>query len=488
MSFTEIPIPLGFYQSESIPLAGQECVNFIPVIPQAEALSQRALIGAPGIREITITGTPITGVNRGSINVNGVYYTVNGGALYRINSNFVSSKIGDVDGTGRISMAKSTEYLVIVVPGIKAYTFNISSSAFAEITDLDFKTADTVVFIDGYFVFNSSDGKTIFHSLLNDPTSYDALDFGSSEVSPDKIISVNADHNELFVMNEETTEIFDNVGGAGFVFQRIDGAFIQKGSHARFGTVNFDNTLVFLGGGIGEKTSVWKVTGTSSVSKISTSAIDNAIQEFTREEIANAFAMTYAEDGNFFVIFTFESDRIPSRTFVFDATTSALSGVQVWHERQTGVERDRWRVNSITQAYGELIVADSQGPKFGILEKKTYTEYGNVLFRRAAFAPFSTKGLPLFWGTIKLTMESGAGLTTGQGSDPQIRYDFSDDGGRTFSSEFFRSYGKIGEYSTVPTWRKQGRIQKYRTLRFTTSEPVVSNILKLEARIQEGTQ
>jgi hypothetical protein len=169
-------------------------------------------------------------------------------------------------------------------------------------------------------------------------------------------------------------------------------------------------------------------------------------------------------------------------------TTSTLSGQSTWHERQSGLSDNSWRVNSIVSAYGKLLVGDSQGGNIGFIDKDNFTEYGDIIVQERSSQPFNAGGLPFFAGSLMLTMESGVGLTTGQGSDPQIRMDFSDNGGRTFSSEFSRSYGKIGEYMSLPTWRRQGRIPKYRILRFKTSEPVKSVIIKLEGNIIAGTQ
>lgn len=481
---TQLEIANGFYVSDSLPLSAQRCINWIPVIPQAAALNQRALFDAPGL---TLFGT-VAGANRGAQEMKEVPYFVNGNTLYSVDALGVSTAHGTVEGAGRVSLANNGQFLVIVVPGGKAYAFDNVASTLNQITDADFRTSDTVVFKDGFFVFSASDGAVFFNSSLNDPFTYAGLDFGTAEINPDRIVALHVNHNELFVGGLETIELFQNVGGAGFPFQRIPGANIQKGVHAKFSLVEFDNTFLFIGGGLNELSAVWKVSGSSSAQKISTSAIDNAIQEFTRDEIANAFAWTYSAGGNFFAGFTLESDRIPNKTFVYDATTSALAGQQTWHERQSGVTDNSWRVNSIVAAHGQLLVGDSQDGSIGFIDKSNFTEYGDVMVQERASQPFQAGGLPIFAGEIQLTMESGVGLTIGQGSDPQIRMDFSDNGGRTFSSEFSRSYGKIGEYTSLPTWRRQGRIPRHRILRFKTSEPVKSVIIKLEADVEAGTQ
>lgn len=484
MARTPLEIAKGFYESDSLPLSAQRCVNWIPVIPQTTALNNRALFDAPGLTQFS----SVTGVNRGSQEMKGVPYFINGTSLFSVSATGISTSHGTIEGADQVSLANNGQFLVIVVPGGKAYAFDNVASTLIQITDVDFITSDTVVFKDGFFVFTASDGTVFFNSALNDPFTYDALDFGTAEIDPDRIVAGHVNHNELFICGSETIEIFQNIGGTGFPFQRIPGANIQKGVRAKFGLVEFDNTFLFIGGGLNERSAIWRVTGSSSASKISTSAIDNAIQEFNSAEIENALAWTYSSGGNFFAGFTFESSRIPSKTFVFDATTSALSGEQTWHERQTGVDDNRWRVNSIVLAHGRLLVGDSVDGRIGEIDKKAFTEYGNVIARERASQPFVIGGLPIFAGTYWLTMESGVGLTLGQGSNPQIRMDFSDDGGRTYSSEFFRSYGKIGEFKSLPTWRKQGRAPRHRIIRFKTSEPVKSVIIKLEATAEAGSQ
>lgn len=417
--------------------------------------------------------------------MNGVPYHVNGQNLYSVSSTGVVTDHGEVVGTKRVSMANNGRYLVIVVPGSRSYVFDNTDSSLTRITDLDFQTADTVTFKDGFFIFTASDGNQFFHSNLNQPLVFSALDFGAAEVRPDKIVGQIVNYNELYIAGEEVFELFRTIGGSGFAFQRVPGANIQKGLRAKHSLIEFDQSFVFLGGAPNELTSVWRAQSSSNVQKISTSAIDSAIQEFTTEEISEAFAFTYAYGGNFFVAFTIASTRIPSKTFVYDATTSALSGVSTWHERQSGIDDDKWRVTSVLNAYGELVVGDSVDGRIGVLDKSVHTEYGNAIYREKTSMPFDSDRFPLFVSELKLTMESGTGTLT---RDPQILMRFSDNGGRTYSNGFPRSYGKVGQYNKLPSWRRQGRIPRDRVLRFTTTEPVKSTILRLDATASQAVQ
>ena len=137
--------------------------------------------------------------------------------------------------------------------------------------------------------------------------------------------------------------------------------------------------------------------------------------------------------------------------------------------------------SSITSAFDKLIVADLVDGRIGEFDADSHTEYDDVIYREKASQPFFTMDGPVFASELRLYMESGVGLNTGQGQNPQIRLSFSDNGGRTFGNEFWRSYGEGGQFDVLPTWRRLGRIPRHRVLKFVTTEPVKSNILKLEA-------
>ena len=468
---TPLDIFSGFYSSESLPFNQQRCINLVPIQPQSASLNDKALFGSEGI---TSYGA-LAGVNRGSIRAAGVLYMVNGTNLYSVNANGVGTSVGTVNGTGMVSMATNTVYagpakIVIVVPGSTSYVYDSSLGTVAPITSASFQTSDTVTFKDGYYIFTQTDGLRFFNSNLNDPQTFDAQDVGTAEIDPDLIIGQIVNHNELFIMGEETGELFQNVGGVGFPFQRIPGANIQKGLAGKFAITSFDNTFVFVGGGKGEKIAIWKLSGSSSVVKISTSAIDQEIQKYTKDEISNSFAMSWSTKGQFFVSFTFESTVISSRTFVYNATS------QSWYERQSGVSDNRWRVQSIINAYGKLIVGDVGTNKIGFLDSNAFDEYGDVMIAEVTSQPFRTLDKAQFWDNLEIRMENGVGLTSGQGFDAIISMFFSDNG-RTWSPGFQRTFGKKGDYINRTIWRRQGSPPLDRVVRFRISDPVRRNFL-----------
>jgi hypothetical protein len=480
-----LPIPLGFYQSQSAPLSSQRCINWIPTVPEGEALNNRALIQPSGITQFATTGL---GVCRGAWVMAKVPYFVLGSELVSLSESGTVTNHGTISGNVRVSMADNGTFLVIVVPGGDAFVFSNSDNTLIQITDPDYQTSDSVTFYRGFFVFTTTDGKQLFVSNLNSPLTFDALDFGSAEGDPDRIVTQIVDHDELSIIGSKTTEVFRNVGGADFPLQIIPGAFTQKGAHTKYGVVKFDNTYMFIGGGENELTAIWRQSSSSSAVKVSTDAIDNAIQKFTADEIANAFTMTFSKKGQFFAIFTFNSSRIPGKTFVYNGTASALGGLSVWFEFQTGMSDAPWRVNAIVKAYGKLLCGDSVDGRIGEIVDDNYTEYGEAVKRQAALKPMSQDGMKIFAGELEADFEAGVGLTVGQGNNPVAIMDFSDDGGRTYSNEFKRFIGKIGEYGHETVWNRQGRFPNARTIRFTVTDPVKANLIRIAATPELGSQ
>ena len=480
MPIVQIPIAGGFYESESLPISAQQCVNWYPNIPQNQALSQETLFGTPGINQLATTGV-IGQTNRGAHVKNGLPYFVNGDTLYRLDrtvdadlvETFSTTTLGTIEGSGRVSMADNGTQLMILVPGGKGYIYNEDvGTPFVEITDLDFTASGApqyVVFIDGYFAVTTDSKKWII-SALNDGLSWNALDFTSAESDPDDIVAPVVFRNKIFITGSETTEAFSNIpNGSGFPFVRSN-IFMSKGCFAPSSIIVAHNTFMMIGGGVNESPAIWEFTG-SSFQKISTTAIDQVLSGFSKEIIESAFSFSYADKGAYFVGFTLDDF-----TFVYDVIT------QRWHERSSNVEDEniKWRVNSLVAAYGRVLVGDSQDGRIGELDSDVYTEYGDNIRRIVTTQPFSNMGNAIRVSSIELTVESGSGNS--DRPDPQVSMDVSKDS-KTFTYERSRSMGKVGEYNRRAVWYKNGRFPRFVILRFKMSDPVKPVIIKCEAQV-----
>ena len=238
-----------------------------------------------------------------------------------------------------------------------------------------------------------------------------------------------------------------------------------------------------MGGGLGEKPGIYQVLG-SSLQKISTQSIDFLIQQYDEETIAKARGFAYSENGHYYATFT-----VGDNTFEYDQKTSSLSGKPEWHERQTGVTNatgfQKWRAIHGVKAYGEIQLGDDRSGKIGKLDSAVFMEYGEPIEKFFTTKPFIDKAEYLFSREVELYM--GTGLGNDDVEDPQIRMDYSDDGGRTFNSEISRSLGKVGEFFERLRWTRLGRFPVSRMFRWKCTEPVPINVYGLFANA-EGTE
>jgi hypothetical protein len=487
-------ISLGghFYRSDSLPISAQECVNLYLNIPQVPTSNQETLLPCAGIKQVTTAGTLY---NRANHTFKGAPYFVQGPDLYRVDEsldgegNLVYSSVKvngavEIPGTKRVMIADNGadgNQMVIVVPEsddqFNAFIYT-TAGGLVQVSDSDFDgPVSSVRFIDGYFSYTKKNGQIFLTSDLRDGLSYNALDTGSAEADPDSVVGQWVlNFSTLIVFGQETFEPFRNVGGAGFPFLRVQGGTQSKGLCSAFAVEEVGGVMVFLGKSANETPAVWASSGGVPV-KLSSTAIDQEISQYPLSVISQTYCVRYSIAGGQFVDFTFPGKK----TFTYDFTAKD------WHTKVSyidGFDNKTSRVLSVCDAYAKLFVGDMASNKIGVIDTKTYTEFGETI-RRWFITPHLEKdGYPFWVNAVELLVESGVGLTSGQGSDPKISMSFSKDGGRTYSNKWERSVGKIGEYFKRLVWEGINRTPRMICFRFDMSDPVKYVIRGLEARIE----
>ena len=467
---TKIQIANGFYESRSLPLSNQECVNFYVHTPQTQGtLSDRVLFGTPGLEEVVETSNP-RDANRGSFEMGGIAYFVNGTKLYSVDSEYTRTEIGTISGDGRVSMASNGTQLMILVPDDSlslGYIYSVAGGL-AAISDGDFTASGNpqmVVFIDSYFACVTDEDKWII-SDPNDGTSWDALMFSTAESSPDPIVSLAVVKNQIYIIGSTTTEGFQDIGGAGFPFQR-SGLFLGTGCVAKFSVISTGDNFFMVGAKKNETPAIWMFNG-NNYEKISTPAIDAYINSLDPSTLQDCFALYHAEAGDYFVCFAFSET-----TFCYNTVNGT------WHERKSWVDSvfTRWRVNSIVSIAGVNLVGDVYDGRIGRLSTLIYGEYDNDIISTASAEVLSSSGEQFFISKVTATLESGVGNSVVE--EPEISMAVSYNG-RTYNKERTRKIGKKGEWNKKISWTGLSLFKRFGYLKFRISDQIKKVIIKIE--------
>jgi hypothetical protein len=474
------PILGSSYVARSINAADNRMVNLFPEIVPEGGKEPGFLNRAPGLQFQQTIGTgPIRALWAHQTNGSD-FYVVSGTEFYKVTGlTATPTKLGDVTGTGPVSIADNGTQIFLACDG-PSYIYNEVTNVFAQITDPDFPGALTVGYLDGYFVFNEPNSQRIWVTQLLDGTSVDPLDFASAEGSPDGLVAVNVDHREAWLFGTDSIEVWYNAGQADFPLTRIQGAFNEIGCVASFSIAKLDNGLFWLGTDARGQGIVYRANGYTGV-RVSTHAIEYAIAQYGN--ISDAVAYTYQQEGHAFYVLTFPS---ANATWVYDVAT------QAWHERAgwntaTG-EFTRHRSNCQCNFGGNTVVGDYENGNIYTLDLNVYADNGGIQkwLRSWRALPTGQNNLKrTAQHSLQLDCESGTGLVTGQGSDPEIMLRWSDDGGHTWSNEHLSKMGKIGEYYRRVFWRRLGMTLKLRDRVYEVSmtDPVKTAIMGAELLI-----
>ena len=474
------PILGSSYVARSINAADNRMVNLFPEIVPEGGKEPGFLNRAPGLQFQQTIGTgPIRALWAHQTNGSD-FYVVSGTEFYKVTGlTATPTKLGDVTGTGPVSIADNGTQIFLACNG-PSYIYNEVTNVFAQITDPDFPGAVTVGYLDGYFVFNEPNSQKIWVTELLDGTSVDPLDFASAEGSPDGLVAVNVDHREAWLFGTDSIEVWYNAGQADFPLTRIQGAFNEIGCVAAFSIAKLDNGLFWLGTDARGQGIVYRANGYTGV-RVSTHAIEYAIAQYGN--ISDAIAYTYQQEGHAFYVLTFPS---ANATWVYDVAT------QAWHERagwNTAIgEFTRHRSNCQCNFGGNTVVGDYENGNIYTLDLDVYADNGGIQkwLRSWRALPTGQNNLKrTAQHSLQLDCESGTGLITGQGSDPEIMLRWSDDGGHTWSNEHLSKMGKIGEYYRRVFWRRLGMTLKLRDRVYEVSmtDPVKTAIMGAELLI-----
>ena len=447
----QIPFGAQSYQHDSRPLSAQRMVNtYIEPAPPA-AKTPAAVVSCFGIKNYLTIGT---GPMRGGLRVNQLIYIVSGAKLYRISPSRIVTELGSVPGSGPVFMVSDGSQVLITANGP---TYLYDGATVTPLADPDFPGAEWATYLDGYALVGPGNGTVYLNHTPFDFSAWDALDFASAEASPDDIVVGLVDHREAFLFGRDSTEVWYDSGDAVFPMTRTASGYMEIGCTSKYGPRKIDNSVFFPA----SDGTIRRVNGYTPI-RISTTAIEQAITTFASQE---CIGHTWIENGHSMYGLTYDEG-----TFVYDIST------ELWHERQSYL-KSNWRAAFVLRGNNVTLVGDRLSNRLGILDSKTFTEWDQPMVASATAPAIAEGNDPIAHSSLELVFDNGVGTSTGQGFDPQVMLDWSDDGGRTFGVELSRPLGKAGDNQRAARWNRLGQ-SRDRVYRYRISDPVRRTLIQ----------
>jgi hypothetical protein len=459
------------YVGRSAGATGQRLVNLYAEPNPEGSKYPFTLYNTPGTVEWADLGT--NKAVQGMQKMGSLLYAVSGNEVFKVTSGGVPTSLGTITGTeDRVVMSNNGTQMSILNPDGDMWV--ATSSALTAVSDTDFPQASAVTFLDGYTIVSVAGTGQFNISSLYDSTVWDALDFATAEEAPDNLVAPRGFNGALWLFGVDSLEAYYNSGNADFPFEQIAGAVnTTRGCAARDTIVQNDNGLFFLG----NDRIVYRIEGYSP-KRISTHAVETAMSGYAT--ISDAYSLIYEIDGHKFLTLTFPSEN---KSWSMDIATGW------WHERTTliGGLPKRWRANCHESFADKSLVGDGTNGKIYELSADVYTEAGSTVERIVQGTVQESEDKRITYDSVFLDIDPGVGLTSGQGSDPQVMMRYSDDGLNTWSNERWRSFGKIGEFLKRPIWRRLGTARR-RIFEWKITDPVKVRINGAYAKGRMGAE
>jgi hypothetical protein len=433
---------------------------------QTVATTQINSVAAPAVVTGDITGTTldVTAVSSGTLQIG---QTLEG-------ANVTDGTIITAFGTGTGGTGTYT-----VSPSQTAASATIYALNWTVLptTDGAFEGGGTVDITDNYFLYNKPGSQLWAASDLLSPIT-DPLSFASKDGSPDDLVALIVDRREVYLLGEMSSEVWIDSGGVPFPFTRIPGTSTQQGIAAQWSCARMGNSFAYVSKNNRGEAMIVRMNGYFP-ERISTHAVETTL---VNQNVSDALAWTYQLEGHEVYVVTFPSIGENGLTWAYDNTTG------LWHKwlyRNNQNQFERHRGNCCAFFNQQVLVGDYENGKIYQVAREFYTDDGQPI-RRIRRAPHITSDLQRqYFHELQIQFQPGVGLSNGQGKDPQAMLRWSNDGGSTWSNEYWTSIGKQGKYQNRAIWRRLGW-SRDKVFEVSVSDPVKAVIISANLKAEAG--
>ena len=454
----------------------------------------------------TITGSISTTVLTVTAVASGTLYvgqTIQGAG---ITANTVITALGTgTGGTGTYTVSNSQ---TVGSETMYALNFSVIPSS-----DGAFTGANVVDIVDNYFIYNNPNTQQWAASNILSPITY-SLSFASKFTGPDNLVSLIADHGQVYLLGEQTSEVWADAGTFPFAFQRIPGSSSQHGISAKFSVSRVGNSFAYLSKNIRGQAQIMLMNGYFP-ERISTHAVENTL---VNDNVSDAVAWTYQQEGHEVYVISFPSLDI---TWAYDVSTG-MWHKWLWCDNFNNYHRHRG--NCVANFQNMLLVGDWENGIIYELDPNNYTDNGQNIRRLRRTPHLVTDFQREYFEELQIHFQPGVGiqnpnavipsaapvnqspfyiynnqnytillgqnliignLTDTSGVSPQAMLRWSNDGGSTWSNEHWVSIGKEGKYKNRAIWRRLGQARD-RVFEVVVTDPIKAVIVSANLKSSLG--
>ena len=353
--------------------------------------------------------------------------------------------------------------------------------AFGQITDSNFPNgATTVDQQGGNFIVDNNAAALGQYNISNsfDGTCWQNLNNAAISSFATSLIRPFINQGILHLLGDSGSEFWSNTGNVNFPYALIQGSAIEWGLAAKWSVAKLAGAATFVAKNLQGHVQIVQLQGFQPA-PISSPELEAALDTYT---ISDAVAFSYMLGGHQYYQVTFPSS---GKTWLYDYTMSQVSGVPIWSQLSSGGGRHiaQFYVNYLNQN----IVSDYASGNLYTMSSTTYTDNGMMIQRQLRMKHIFKNNQQVSIGRLWVDFETGVGVATGQGSNPQVMMRYSKDGGHSYSAELWRSLGAIGKYLTRAIWHRLGRARVW-VFEVTVSDPVKVVIANAGILLVEGRE
>lgn len=452
------PLGLSTYESNDYGFPAVALENWF-----AEAAPDRAdrparLLPTPGLVSFA---TGLDGAVRGFEQRDGLLsdaMIVSAGAkVYTISSAGTVTEIGSgITGTGKAHFAGSQSDMVVAVGG----TAYLATTSLTPIT-VGASTGDIidVATVGQRHIFAEGGSGRLWYSDPGDPTTVSNTSFATDSAEADPSLGVEVWRDTIWSLGTQSIRGYIQTGDDDAPIVPRPGVAYSTGVLGNAGIIRSDFGLYVLG----DDGRVYRAT--QGIEAVSTPPIERLIEDVTTKSDIRLSAHNWG--GHQFL-----GLHLPGiGDYFFDQSTG------FWHRRRE-IGEVRHIAHDFLNAHGTVYAGDRSTGDIYTLDRDTFTHNGAAV-RRVAQTLFPVEDMRPHISNLTVELQAGVGLTTGQGSDPQVMMRFSTNG-RSWSNEVSRSFGALGEYGYRAIFDSLGRFHPPAgMIEIAVSDPVPATVTGL---------